>query len=142
MTDLKQQIASLTEQFVAGVADLARKAAMDQLAGSLGAALSAPGAGRSRRGGRGAAVSPVARRALGAKRSAEEMDQIKNQIRDFVVSHPESSMEDMKKALGYKTSELALPMKKLIAEGAVKSTGQKRATKYFPGSGKRSKKAA
>ena len=37
--------------------------------------------------------------------------------------------------LGTKTSDLALPLKKLIADGAVDTKGARRATTYFPGDG-------
>lgn len=42
-------------------------------------------------------------------------------------------MEQIAKTLGTTTKELALPAKKLIAEKKIKTKGERRATKYFPG---------
>jgi hypothetical protein len=57
------------------------------------------------------------------------------------VTIPGSRIEAIGKALGYKTKELALPMKKLIAESTVKTEGEQRATTYAPVAGKRKKAA-
>ena len=37
--------------------------------------------------------------------------------------------------MGTRTADLSLPLKKLIADGAVRTEGDRRATKYFPGDG-------
>jgi hypothetical protein len=150
MSDLPQQISGLVEEFVSKVTGLARQAAMEALNGALGAP-SAGGAGRGARNARGggqagAPAASVRRGAAagkpGAKRPAEEMARIKDQVLAYVTANPGKRVEHIKVDLGHPTKDLALPIKKLIAEGAIKSQGEKRATAYFPGGGKRSKKAA
>jgi hypothetical protein len=153
MSDLPQQISGLVDEFVTKVAGLARQAAMNALNGALGAP-SAAGGGVASRGGRKAssggqssAPAAIARRGAtagkpGAKRPAEEMARIKDQVLQYVTANPGKRVEHIKVDLGHATKDLALPIKKLIAEGAIKSQGEKRATAYFPGGGKRSKKAA
>jgi len=42
-------------------------------------------------------------------------------------------MEEIARGLGTSTSELTLPAKKLIAEKKIKTKGERRATKYYPG---------
>jgi hypothetical protein len=48
----------------------------------------------------------------------------------YVATHAGERIEQIGKALGESTKELRLPMQKLIAERAVKTKGQKRATTY------------
>ena len=55
-----------------------------------------------------------------------------------MASSPGLRIEQINKAMGTNTTELALPLRKLVADGALKTEGQRRATKYFPGSGQRS----
>jgi hypothetical protein len=48
-------------------------------------------------------------------------------------------IEQINKELGTSTRDLQLPIRKLIASGALKSKGEKRATTYFAGATKKSK---
>ena len=50
--------------------------------------------------------------------------------------HPGLRIEQINKELGTQTRDLALPLRKLISEGAVRTEGEKRSTQYFPGAGK------
>ncbi len=95
-------------------------------------------AGGKRRGrppGSGAAVVLAARRPKGAKRPAGEIEATKTRLYDFIKSNPGQRVEQINKALGTTTKDLTLPLKKLIADKAVKTEGEKRATAYFPGEG-------
>jgi hypothetical protein len=140
MQDLSDSISKLVDGFVQQVTVLARKAAMD----TLSVALSGD---KPARGGRPAVGPATVRRAApvagkpGAKRPAEDLARLKDQLAAYIQENPGSRIEQIGKALGYKTKELALPVKKLIAEGAVKTEGEKRATAYSPAGGKRKKAA-
>ncbi len=68
-----------------------------------------------------------------SKRTPEEMEAAKQAVLECVKSNPGQSIEEIGRALGRATSELTLPVKKLIADKAVKTKGEKRATRYFSG---------
>ena len=42
-------------------------------------------------------------------------------------------IEEINRELGTTTKDLALPIRKLVADGMLAAKGQRRATKYFPG---------
>ncbi|HTM21479.1 MAG TPA: hypothetical protein VL172_13255 [Kofleriaceae bacterium] len=120
---LDRQINARVEAFVAEITAMARQAALDTLRGALGE--SAGRAGRP-------AVAP-GRRLRGGKRPPGELIKVQKQLAAFVAAKPGSRMEQIGKALGYKTAQLTLPMKKLIKAKQVKTKGQKRSRQYFPG---------
>jgi predicted transcriptional regulator len=62
-------------------------------------------------------------------------------VRSYVAKSPGQGVEKMARELGVPSRELVLPIKKLLADKAIKTTGHKRATKYFPGGGRRRAKA-
>lgn len=137
MADVNTQINKLVEEFVSQVTAVARQAAMDTLTSALGAA---NGALARRRGG-GLALTVTARgasvrRPKGAKRPQSEIEKTKSRVQDFIKSHPGLRIEQINKELGTQTRDLALPLRKLISEGAVRTEGEKRSTQYFPGDGK------
>ncbi len=138
MSDYQSRINKLVEDFVSQVTALARQAATDTLANALGAA---GVAARGRRSGGGGAVesAPVARagrRPKGAKRAQGEIERTKSRVHDFIRQNPGMRIEQINRQLGTTTRDLALPLKKLIADGAVRTEGEKRSTQYFPGDGK------
>jgi len=136
MSQFNDQITKLVNDFVAQVAALARRAAMDTLESALaGAGVGRGGAGRGR--GRAVALAgPSSRRPKGAKRPAGEIERTKTRVYDHIRAHPGQRIEQINKALGTTTKDLTLPIKKLIADKAVRTQGEKRATTYFPGDGK------
>jgi hypothetical protein len=82
---------------------------------------------------RGAAPVGRPRGGRGAKRRPEDLEALCNQFATFVKSHPGMRIEQINKELGTATKDLALPIRKLIAEGRITAKGQKRSTTYFPG---------
>jgi len=138
MADVNTQINKLVEEFVAQVTAVARQAAMDTLTSALGAA----GGALARRRGGAIAVTGLApargagRRPKGAKRPQGEIAKTKGRVQDFIKTHPGLRIEQINKELGTVTRDLALPLRKLISEGTVRTEGEKRSTQYFPGDGK------
>ena len=72
-------------------------------------------------------------RGRGAKRTSDELDKLPDDFLAFVTKNPGLRIEQINKQLGTTTKDLALPIRKLIAEGALKAKGKKRSTTYFPG---------
>ena len=136
MSDFNDQIAKLVNDFVAQVSALARQAAIETLQGALGGALPGGGVRRGRPPGSGlVAALGGGRRPKGAKRPADEIERTKERLYEFIKGNPGQRVEQINKALGTTTKDLTLPLKKLIADKAVKTEGEKRATAYFPGEG-------
>ncbi|NVB83990.1 MAG: hypothetical protein HOV81_36780 [Kofleriaceae bacterium] len=117
--------------FVAQITELARAAARDMIDEALGKGGKVSLAGFP--GGRGRG------RGRGAKRTSDELDNLADSFHAFVAKHPGLRIEQINKQLGTSTKDLALPIRKLIAEGALKTKGEKRSTTYFAGESKKKK---
>jgi hypothetical protein len=121
--------------FVTQVAELARRAALDTLESAFGH----KGTGNAGVSGATAAVTVGMTRAgrprggRGAKRTAADLESLSENVASFVKAHPGLRIEQINKELGTTTKDLALPMRKLIADKVISTKGQKRSTTYFPG---------
>ena len=127
MSDFQTEMNRVVADFVNQITELARAAARDMIDEALGKGgkVSLAGFGRGRgRGGRG------------GKRTANELDDLADRFHTFVGKHPGLRIEQINKQLGTTTKDLALPIRKLIAEGALKTKGAKRSTTYFAGTKK------
>jgi hypothetical protein len=136
---MSPRIQSLIENFV----DELTKAIQQEGAAAFAAAISGeqgivampraaargPRAGASRQPS--AAVKAPARR-KGAKRTPEELETLTKTLLAAIKKTPGQRIEEIGKAIGIATKELALPVAKLFEAKAIKTTGQRRATKYFP----------
>jgi hypothetical protein len=124
MSDFQNEMNRVVSDFVAQITELARAAARDMIDEALGRGSKGAfgGFGRGRSGGRGG---------RGAKRSSDELDKLADQFHSFVTKHPGMRIEQINKQLGTTTKDLALPIRKLVSEGALKTKGAKRSTTYF-----------
>jgi len=139
MGTLHEELNQAIEAFSAQVAELARRAAVAALEDGFDRhAAAAPR-------GRGAAPADAPRPGApgrpkggrGNKRTAEDLERTSIALLKHIVANPGQRVEQISKAIGIPTKELALPIRKLIAEGILLTKGQRRATTYT-----RSKKAA
>jgi hypothetical protein len=128
MADLQTDMARAVNDFVAQVTEIAKRAALDTLGTALG---SAP---ITKRGSNGAFSRSAHGR--GGKRPPEQLEKTATAFHDFVAANPGLRIEQINKQIGLTTAELALPIRKLIASGAIKTKGEKRSTTYFAGSRK------
>lgn len=134
MSDFQNEMNRVVQGFVAQITELARRAAIDTLESAFG--------GRAVRGAAPIATAAVAanfgrvgrpRGGRGAKRSSADLEALSEQFASFVRANPGLRIEQINKQLGTTTKDLALPIRKLIADGMVTAKGQKRSTTYFPG---------
>lgn len=72
------------------------------------------------------------KRPLGAKRPPAELAALVEKLAGYIQANAGKGVEVIGKALATPTSELALPIKKLIAAKRIRFEGHKRATRYFP----------
>jgi hypothetical protein len=141
MSDFQNEISRLVSGFVTQITELARRAAIETLGSALHVA-PAPTHTGPRRGRPPGSVNKVStastastapRGKKGAKRSAGDLLKLSERLHDFVGKHPGLRIEQINKEMGTTTRDLALPIRKLIADGAIHSKGAKRATIYFKG---------
>jgi hypothetical protein len=163
--NLSQQINSSIQSFVAELSALVRTAALESVqsalggggGGSVGSARRGPGRPKgsgARRGpgrpkGSGAAKSAAApsakpaRRAKGERRSSADVDATAAKLLAYIKANDGKRIDEIAKVMNVHTSDLKLPAQKLLAAKSVKTSGQKRGTKYHAGGkGTASKKPA
>jgi hypothetical protein len=123
---IDQQIKERIEDFVSELDALVRQAAVESVSQALGR-----NSTHRERATRAAPAVRVRGRRKGEKRSSNELASLTVRLRDYIAKNPGSGIEQIGKAIGSRTKELALPVKKLVAEKAIRTRGVKRATKYF-----------
>ena len=123
MPDANRRIEDLAKEFVSQLTAVAREEVMRMLGGSSSGKSKSNGANGSR----------------GEKRSATSLAATQDKVISFIAKHPGLRIEEINRELGTSTKDLALPIRKLLAAKAIKTTGQRRSTKYFAG-GKAAKK--
>lgn len=128
--DINKQIEERIRAFAEELNDLVRRAAVESVQDALGT-----GAAR-RVGGTAPARAATTRATRGAgargRRSLGQMAGTIEAVRDFIAANPGARMEQMTAALGQPAARLRGPVNKLIEDGVVRKTGEKRATKYYP----------
>jgi hypothetical protein len=133
MENLKEQIFRATEDFLSAIRQMTQQHAallFQETFSSLGSARNATTAAAKPRG-----VKHGGGR--GAKRGTDELNQLSERFTQFVRDNPGLRIEQINKQLGTTTAALALPIRKLIASGVISVEGEKRATMYFAGNGKK-----
>jgi hypothetical protein len=138
MSEFQTEMNRVVQGFVAQIAELARRAAIDTLESAFGGRVA---------GARGAAPAAAAaitaaanfgrvgrpRGGRGAKRTSADLEALSERFASFVKANPGLRIEQINKQLGTTTKDLALPIRKLISEGQISAKGQKRSTTYFAG---------
>jgi len=125
--NINDQIAHRIQAFAMELEALVRQAAVDAVTASLGGA-----AARTSASPRPVAKVLSAKRSSGGKRPPELLAQTVTKAAEWIKANPGHGVEDMAKALGVVTKDLALPIQKLLANKTITRRGVKRATKYFP----------
>lgn len=149
MTEIENRINALVTNFISEVSRLAQAAALETLKAALGGAtvpvvrdIRVGKAAKPAASATGGAAAAAAKRAKGEKRPKAEIAQVQDKVLAHIRANPGQRIEQINKVLGTRTPDLALPLKKLIADGAVATKGARRATTYFPGDGAAKSSAA
>jgi len=135
MSDFQNEMNRTVQGFVAQITELARRAAITTLESAFN--------GRSTRSTAAPAVAAPAPTAVaragrprggrGAKRTPADLEALSEKFASFVKASPGLRIEQINKELGTTTKDLALPIRKLIADGMIVAKGQKRSTTYSAG---------
>ena len=134
---VKQEIQDRIAAFAAELEQLVRGAAIEAVGNAFGTGAPRPAASRPSAGAVAASATATkpatrSRKKAGTKRDPKEIDALTAKAGAWIKANPGKTVENVGKALGAKTSELALPITRLLDSKTIKKTGQKRATKYFP----------
>jgi hypothetical protein len=122
VSNYQSEMQKLVEDFVGRLSGLYRDAVIDALGSS--------GNGNGHRNGYSNGNGNGSR-GKGEKRPAGELKALSDKFVAFVTKNPGLRIEQINTQLGTSTKELALPIRKLIADGVVKGKGSKRSTTYF-----------
>jgi hypothetical protein len=135
MSDFQNEMNRTVQGFVAQITELARRAAINTLESAFNGRPSrssaAPAAAAVVTAGVARAGRP--RGGRGAKRTPADLEALSDKFASFVKANPGLRIEQINKELGTTTKDLALPIRKLIADGMISAKGQKRSTTYMPG---------
>jgi len=127
---LDDQLQALIRSFVDDVSRLVKSSAVETVARALG------GNGVQARRGRlpraAVGLTPQSSRRKGQKRDPKLIAATTDKLHSAISGKPGQRIEEIGKALGMSTKELALPIKKLLDGKRIRKSGQKRATQYFP----------
>ncbi len=127
--NLEQQIRTRISSFSDELASLVKQAALESVQSALGApAHRGPGRPRTVKA---PSAAKTARSAAGGKRTSEQIDALAGKLLTAVRSKQGQTIEQIGKGLSIHTKELKLPVLKLLEGKQIKTTGQKRGTKYF-----------
>lgn len=78
-----------------------------------------------------APAAPAARgRGKGAKRTPDELEAQTKTFLSYLKKNPGQRVEQISKAIGISTKDLALPIQKLLEEKTISKKGERRATTY------------
>lgn len=123
MSDLQSKVNRTVQGFVAEVIELVRHTAVE----TLQVAFAEPAAasslvGRANRG-------PVA--GSSRRRTPEDLDLLARRLAIIIRANPGLRIAELGERLGTPPRRLTVPIRKLIAEGAIQARGIRRTTTYF-----------
>ncbi len=132
---IRERISTFLEQLSTLVRQSALEAVREALSGGAAPAPARRGPGRPPKAAAAAApaaAAPKAARKTGkrGKRSSEDVTELAAQIYDYISKNAGQSIEEIGRGMGKPTKVLKLPIKKLIEAKKLKTTGQRRGTRY------------
>ncbi len=136
----EKQTQDRVQSFVNELTGLVRQAALEAVQEALGGVAAPKRRGRPRKAKRAPARRKTVKRKAKktgkrAKRSGAQVEAIAARVLAHVKKKPGQSVTEIAKTLRRTPKDLQLPIRKLIADKKLRTTGQKRGTKYFAGGG-------
>jgi hypothetical protein len=126
MIDLQSEVHRTVQGFVAQIVELVRHTAVETLQTAFAGPGPAASSADDRLGERGpgpASTDP--------KRTPVDLRELSRRFAAFVQANPGLRITQINYSLGTRIRDLALPIRKLIASGVIRTVGQKRSTRYF-----------
>lgn len=125
---LDRELRARIDAFAADLTALIRQSTLDALQSVIGDAPAVRTAAPS------IAAAPAAKRgrkAKGGTRSPEAVLETAATVLAYIKANKGQRLDQIAKGLGVPTKELKLPVQKLFAQKAIRTTGIQRGTKYF-----------
>ena len=130
--NVEAEIRALVDSFVADLTELVQRSTVESVLAAVSGSLEAPakrGPGRPRK----AAAKPASGKR--GRRSSAAVTRTTEAALAYVAANPGCSVGDIGAGVGASTKELRLPLQKLLSSGQLRTTGQKRGTRYHAGGG-------
>ncbi len=129
---MNESISNIITKFETDLTAALKAHALESVTGLLsGVAMGSPVKANGRAKSVTNGHNPPSRKRKGGKRTPEQLEKLTATLLAAIKKAPGSSIESIGKLMGVATKELALPVQKLWDAKAIRTKGQKRATKYF-----------
>lgn len=130
----EQRIQQTIEIFVQDLRSLLSQAARERLISVLGGEKAPAARSSGQSSTRTTQRPPKSGRRV--RRSAEQLGEVQERVLTVLAKTPGLTSEQLQEAVGMEKHELQRPLQLLRDEHKIRTTGQKRAMRYFPGAGK------
>lgn len=136
-TDPDTRIRNLTDEFVSQLSVVIHEAALEAVREAVEGItnLSGPPTRRKKKATRTAGRKKTGRRKKRGRRSSHDTAAMAERILAYVRANSGTGAGDIARAVGSTTTGIRPVTQGLIADGKLRTTGQRRGTKYFTGSG-------
>lgn len=126
---MPNEVERLVREFTSKLEQVIRSQVVAEIDSAVRAAVHGLG-GQARGGGRGRASKIVSTKIGGAKRTPEQIAKTAAKLLAFIAANPGQRAEQIADGTKISTGEMALPIKRLLAEKKIKASGVARGTTY------------
>ena len=127
---MANEVERLVREFVSKLEQVIRAQVVAEIDSAVRAAVQGLG-NQVRGGGRGRASTKIVSAKMGgAKRTPEQIAKTASKLLTFIAANPGQRAEQIADGTKISTSEMALPIKRLLAEKKIKASGVARGTTY------------
>lgn len=135
--NVEAEIRACVDTLVADLTEIVKRSTVEAVLAAVSGSLEAPtpkrGPGRPRKSAAPKAPASGKR----GRRSSAAVTKTTEAALAFVTANPGCTVGDIGAGVGTSTKELRLPLQKLLADGQLRTTGQKRGTRYHAGGAKK-----